>query len=289
MARPPLLLLNPAAARGRAAERLRRALEPAGPEFVVTRSAADLTDLSRAAAAEGRDRVIVAGGDGALHYAIQALAGTECALGVVPLGSGNDLARALGIDLDPLRALRKALSGRSRRIDLGCVDGRLFAGVVGLGFDGEVTQFVNERTGWPRGRWAYPYAVLRTLRSFQPPLLHVAHERGTWEGAAILAALANSPCFGGGMRIAPEARLDDGRLDLVIVERIAKIKLVGLFPRVYGGSHIRHRSVRWLRIRQATLRADRPLTLYADGEPLMRVAPAGSHIEIRPAALAVIA
>jgi diacylglycerol kinase (ATP) len=282
------MLVNPAAARGRFTSRLLELGRSARVSTVVTREADDLTERARLAVAEGRDRLVVAGGDGTVHYAVQALAGTACALGIVPIGSGNDLARVLGLSFDPARALRVALEGRSRRIDLGCVDGRMFAGVVGLGFVGEVNQYANERTGWPRGRWAYPHAVLRTLRRFEPPLLRLEHERGSWAGEVILAALANSPCFGGGMRIAPEARLDDGRLDLVIVERMPKAKLLGLFPRVYGGSHIGHRAVRSLRIRSASLRADRPLTFFADGEPLMSVARNGSRIEVRPAALSVV-
>ena len=289
MGRPALLLVNPAAASGRGAARLRGLAEPAGFSTVVTRDAADLTERARLAAEEGRDRVIVAGGDGTVHHAVRALAGTDCALGLVPTGSGNDLARVLGVQFDPARALAAAVSGRPRRIDVGYVDGRPFAGVVGLGFVGEVNQYANERTGWPQGRWTYPYAVLRTLRKFVPPLLRVEHEQGTWEGEAILAALANSPCFGGGMRIAPAARLDDGFLDLVIVERIHKIKLLGLFPRVYRGGHIGHPAVRSFRVRSVRLRANRALTFFADGEALAPISPEGSTIELRPRALSVIA
>jgi len=289
MGGPPLLLVNPAAASGRGAARLRGLAGPAGVKTVVTRDAADLTERARRAAEEGRDRVIVAGGDGTVHHAVRALAGTDCALGLVPTGSGNDLARVMGLEFDPARALAAAVSGRPRRVDVGYVDGRPFAGVVGLGFVGEVNQYANDRTGWPQGRWTYPYAVLRTLRRFEPPLLRVEHDQGSWEGEAILAALANSPCFGGGMRIAPDAVIDDGRLDLVIVERISKLKLLGLFPRVYGGSHIRHPAVRSFRVGSVKLQASRPLTFFADGEALSPVSPSGSRIEVRPRALSVIA
>jgi diacylglycerol kinase (ATP) len=288
MSAAPLLLVNPAAAGGRGAARLRGLAEPAGVKSVVTRSAADLTERARHAAGEGRDRVIVAGGDGTVHHAVRALAGTDCALGLVPTGSGNDLARVMGLEFDPARALAAAVSGRPQRVDVGYVDGRPFAGVVGLGFAGEVNQYANERTGWPQGRWTYPYAVLRTLRKFEPPLLRVKHDQGTWEGEAILIALANSPCFGGGMRIAPEARMDDGRLDMVIVKRVPKLKLLGLFPRVYRGSHILHPAVLSFRVRAVELSASRALTFFADGEALAPVSSEGSKIEIRPRALSVI-
>ena len=176
MGRPPLLLVNPAAASGRGASRLKGLAEPAGVQTVVTRDAADLTERARLAAEEGRDRVIVAGGDGTVHYAVRALAGTDCALGLVPTGSGNDLARVMGLEFDPARALATAVSGRPKRVDVGYVDGLPFAGVVGLGFVGEVNQYANERTGWPQGRWTYPYAVLRTLHRFQPPVLRLEHD-----------------------------------------------------------------------------------------------------------------
>jgi diacylglycerol kinase (ATP) len=283
------LLLNPFATRGRhAAKRLLPLGRSLGLEIVTTGEPGEMTAQARRAVEEGLERVLVAGGDGALHHAIQALAGTDCALGIVPLGSGNDLARSLGLNLDPLRALETALSGKPRHIDLGRVEDRWFASVVGLGFDSEVNRFVRERAGWPQGRWAYPWAVVRTLSRFHPPRLSVEHEGGRWEGPAILAALANAPYFGGGMRIAPAARMDDGRLDLVIVERIAKAKLLALFPRVYAGTHVRHPRVLTLRVRGALFRADRPLTFYADGEPVIQVAAGGTRVEAHEAALAVV-
>jgi diacylglycerol kinase (ATP) len=285
-----LLLLNPAAARGaQSAGWLRSLTRGADLELVTTTNAREMTALARRAAAQGADRVLVAGGDGAMHHAIQGLVGTDCALGVIPIGTGNDLARALGSSLDPRRAAEAALSGTSRRIDLGRIGDRYFVGVAGLGFDTEVNEYVREHCERLRGRWAYPWAVLRTLGGFEPPLLRVEHDAGAWEGRVVLAALANSPFFGGGMRIAPAARLDDGLLDLIIVERISKLRLLCLFPRVYSGSHVRHPRVRTLRTPGATLRADRELTFFADGEPLIPVSPEGTRVEICPRGLAVIA
>jgi diacylglycerol kinase family enzyme len=207
----------------------------------------------------------------------------------VPLGSGNDLARALDLDLDPARALRIALEHPPRRIDLGAIGDRLFAGIAGVGFDGDVNRFVNERMRRWRGRWAYPYAVLRTLPRFRPPVLEIDADGGRFHGPAMLVALANSPFFGGGMRFAPRARMDDGRLDLILVERISKWKLIGLFPRVYTGSHLAHPRVRTFHVRQATLRADDSRTVFADGEPIAPVDRRGTPVEIRAGALAVIA
>jgi diacylglycerol kinase (ATP) len=283
------LLLNPSAARGSSTGILDSLRSRARLEVIVTRDAQEMTDQARRAATDGLDRVLVAGGDGSMHYAAQGLAGSSCALGVVPLGTGNDLARALGLDRNPLRAAEAALTGPSRRIDLGRAGDRLFLGVAGVGFDTEVNRFVNRRESRVRGRWAYPWAVVRTLGRFQPPRLRIEAEDEIWEGRVVLAALGNSPCFGGGMRIAPRARLDDGWLDLIVVERIAKPKLLVLFPRVYRGSHVRHPRVRTRRVRAATFQADTAMTFFADGEPWIPVSPQGTTIEIWPGALSVIA
>jgi diacylglycerol kinase (ATP) len=231
----------------------------------------------------------VAGGDGALHYAIQGLAGTGCALGIVPVGSGNDLARALGIEDKPLEAARRALAGIPRPIDLGRLGGRYFAGTIGLGFDGEVARFVNEMSGWPPGAMAYPYALLRTLWRFEPPVLRVEHDSGRFEDHAMLAVFANSPFFGGGMKIAPGAELDDGLLDLVILERVAPFRLATIFPRVYRGSHVKDPRVHFWRSRSATFHANRALTFWADGEPVLPLKDEGATVEIVPRSLLAIA
>lgn len=282
------LLVNPEA--NRSARLLRRSgtLAREGLEVVVTRDAADMTVQARSAAEQGVDRVLVCGGDGSLHHAIQGLAGSDCALGILPGGSGNDLARALGLEPDPLRALDAALAGAPCRIDLGRVGDRFFGGAAGLGFDGDVAAYVASRPQGRRGRWIYPWAVLRTLPAFDPPHLSIEHDEGAWSGRVMLAAVANSPYFGGGMRIAPTARLDDGHLDLVIVRAVAKPKLVALFHRVYTGSHVRHPAVTTLRVRRATIRSDRETWFYADGERLFPVSPQGTVVEAAPNCLSVI-
>jgi diacylglycerol kinase (ATP) len=287
--KPARLLFNAAAAKGRAAGWLEKLEAEPGLEVLVPTTPQEMEEQSRRAAEEGLERLLVAGGDGALHYAIQGLAGSSCALGIVPVGSGNDLARALGIEQDPLDAARRAVVGAPRPIDLGKVGDRYFAGTVGLGFDGEVARFVNEMSGFPPGALAYPYALLRTLWRFEPPVLRVEHDGGAFEDRAMLAVFANSPFFGGGMRIAPAAELDDGLLDLVILERVAAFRLAVIFPRVYRGSHINDPRVRCCRSRRATFHADRALTFWADGEPVLPLGDDGVTVEVAPRSLLVIA
>jgi diacylglycerol kinase (ATP) len=284
-------LLNPAAGRGTGAahlHRLRILASRAGAGLVTSKSAADLAEQARRAAADGVERLIVAGGDGTMHHVAQGLVGTGCALGVVPLGSGNDLAGTLGVPPELEPAVEYALSGPMRRIDLARVGETYCIGYAGVGFDSEVTRFANQ-VKHLRGPLIYLYSVIHTLATFKPPRMRVVHDQGTFEGGAMFAVAANFPRFGGGMRIAPDAKIDDGLLDLVIVREISKAMLLTVFPRVYTGRHVTHPAVTLVRTARVTITLDRDLTMYGGGEPVLP-APAGVPVAIEavPGALAVI-
>jgi diacylglycerol kinase (ATP) len=233
--------------------------------------------------------VLVAGGDGTLHLAVGALVGSETALGIVPTGTGNDLARALGISRAPLAAAKHALAGAPRRIDVGVVNDRPYLGVAAIGFDGEVLRFIETRLRRLRGPWVYPYAAVRALIRFEPPRLHLEYDGGSFEGSAFLAAVANSSTFGGGMRIAPQASLDDGWLDLVVIRGARKLALLPLLPRVYAGGHIRHAAVETHRVTRVSIRSSPSLFVHGDGEPMVEVGTTGAEVRIRPRALSVVA
>jgi len=287
--RPVRVLLNPAAGGGRAARRVAAVTSALGLDVRVTSSPSETAAAARRAADEGRDRILVAGGDGTVHHAVRGLVGTSCALGIIPVGGGNDLARALGVDLDPIRAARGALDAEPRRIDLGRVAGRSFCCVLGLGIDGEVSRKVRDTSRWLPGRVAYAWATLSCLARFRAPWVHIEFDGGRFEGRVLLAALANSPLFGGGMSIAPAARLDDGWLDLVIVERVSLATALRVFPRIYRGSHVRHPAVQQHRFRRAILRSEPCRTFWADGEPVVDVAAQGTPIDLWPGGLRVLA
>jgi diacylglycerol kinase (ATP) len=289
---PVRFLLNPRAGRGAGAahlDRLRVLASRAGAGFAVSRSAADLAEQARRAVADGVERLLVAGGDGTMHHAAQGLAGTACALGVIPLGSGNDLAGTLGVPRDLDRAVERALSGGLRRIDLVRVGEIRSIGYAGVGFDGDVTRRADEVRRL-RGPLVYAWAVLRTLLDFQPPILRVEHDAGRFEGRAMFAVVSNLPRFGGGMRIAPGAEIDDGLLDLVIVRGISRIALLRVFPKVYAGRHAGHPAVEIVRTRRAEITLDREMTMYGGGEPLRSIA-AGETVvvEVLPGELTVVA
>ena len=286
------LLVNPGGGRGRTGRHLaelRRLAARHGLPVELSRDAADLTARARRAAADGLERLLVAGGDGTLHHALQGLTGTGCALGIVPLGSGNDLAGALGVPAAPAAAIAAGLERPVSAIDLGRAGGRFFAGVAGVGFDSEVNRCANERVRWVRGPLVYVVAVLRTLWGFRPPRFRVRWDGGAFDGPAMFVAVANAPRYGGGMRIAPAARLDDGRLDLVLVRAVSRLALLRVFPRVFRGSHVDHPAVLVARAGRVEIAVEPPLELFADGEP---AAPVGSEplaIEIAPLALRVVA
>lgn len=238
----------------------------AGACVTPTSSAEDLARRVRGAVAEGCARVLVIGGDGTLHHAAQALVGARSILGIVPVGRGNDFARALGIPKEIPLAASAALYGSPKTVDVGVVAGRYFTTVAGVGIDAEVVRHVEGAARRLPGACTYPFALMMALRGFRPPALRIGHDTGVIHGRIMLAAVANTGFFGRGMLIAPGAVPNDGMLDLVVVDAISKLRLLTLFPRVYRGHHIGLPSVRVHRSRTVSMTSDVPLTVQADGE-----------------------
>lgn len=284
-------LVNPKAGRGLSSasfDQLRKLASRAGAGFVVSRSAADLGEQARRAAAEGVERLLVAGGDGTMHHAVQGLANTSCALGVIPVGTGNDLSGTLKIPPDLDVAVKRALTGSIRPIDLIRTGETYSASYLGVGFDSEVTELAN-RVKIIKGPLVYPYSVIHTLATFQPPSMRIVHDEGVFEGRVMFTTLASLPRFGGGMQIAPHAQIDDGILDLVIVKEISRRALLAVFPKVYTGKHVGHPSCLFHRTRRVEITIDRPMMLYGGGEPVRPMA-AGEPVaaEVVPASLKVV-
>lgn len=207
--------------------------------------------------------VIVVGGDGMVHLAIQELAHKDVALLLIPAGTGNDFARSLGLPLnDPLAALNQGLNGRASRIDLGKVNNRYFAEILSTGFD----SLVNERANRIRmkSKRKYDLAMLLELPLFKPLAYEIELDDRRIETEAMLIAIANGASYGGGMKVCPNASLTDGLFDLMILEPVSKFELLRVFPRVFKGTHITHPRVRIERARSVTVKA--PAIAYADGE-----------------------
>ena len=266
------LLVNPAAGRGAGARVARRAaarLTDAGVPFqlLAGRDVREAGDLARESVEAGTAALVVVGGDGMVHLALQAVGGTDTSLGLIPAGTGNDFARTLGLPLgDPEAAADVVVGGAERRIDLGRTDGQWFAGVVAAGFDARVNDRGN-RMRWPKGPRRYDLATMAELGVFKPISYHLELDDRVLDLQAMLIAVGNLPSYGGGLRIAPNAQLDDGLFDVVIVAPVSKLTLLRVFPRVRKGTHLSHPAVSVLRARRVKIDAA-DVTAYVDGERL---------------------
>lgn len=270
------LIANPAAGGGRgarAAERGRRRLLRAGLEVSLdwTQRRGQARELAAAARDRGSAVVVVCGGDGTVAEVLPELAGRDRSLGLLPAGTCNDLARALGIPVRLEPALRVLLEGRPRPIDLGRCGGHRFATVASFGFDAEVGEEMAEgRSPFP-GTAGYLYTALRRLRGYHPAPVRLRGEFGVREQEVFLVAAGNTRSYGGGMRICPEADPTDGRLDLCLVDgSISPREVLALVPRIFRGGHLRSAAVHMLRSSWVEIEAldGSPISLRADGERL---------------------
>lgn len=293
-----VVAINPQASFGRS-----RAV---GPAVVHTLRAAghDVTSLTepdyeqlRASAgtalATKPDALVVVGGDGMVNLGVNLVAGTGIPLGIVPSGTGNDMSRGLRIPVGntegAIDVLLEALGRPTRAIDAGYVtrgDGSTswYACVLSAGFDA----IVNERANlmrWPRGRQRYNLALLRELAALKPIRYRLELDGVASETDAVLVAVANNTSLGGGMLVTPDALLDDGLLDVLVVQPLSRTAFLRIFPRVFRGTHVSDPRVSISRARRIRIDAD-AVVAYADGE---RVSALPIEVEVRPGALRVLA
>lgn len=283
------LLTNPMSGKGKgvrtAADVLPR-LRDAG--FVVRnlmgRDADEALDLAHQCVADGVETLVVVGGDGMVYLAIQALANSETRLGLVPAGTGNDVARYFEIPRKyPAAATDVVIGGKERRIDLARIGSRYYLTVLAAGFDAIVNERANDMT-WPKGQMRYNLATLAELRTFKPIpyVLDIDGEQHRFE--AMMVAVGNGPSFGGGLRITEGAELDDGLLDVVIIRPMSKLELIKTYPKLFKGTHIHHKDYRHHHGKLITIAAP-GITAYADGE---RITALPLTVEVAPLALRVL-
>jgi YegS/Rv2252/BmrU family lipid kinase len=285
---PLVLLVNPSSAGGKTLKllpRLEQALDAARAEFRVQRTRGLEHGVEQAlAATEAGEVPVVVSGDGLIGAVGGAMAGAETPLGIVPGGRGNDLARVLGIPEDPEDAVEVLLAGTSRRIDVGEVNGKRFLGIVSVGFDSEANRRANE-TRFVRGNLVYAYAALRTLLGWKPARFTIRANGESIRLSGYSISVANSQAFGGGMFIAPNAKLDDGEFDIVSVGEVGKLRFVGNLPKVFKGTHVEEDEVHVFRAPHLELSASRPFPVYADGEHLTELP---ASLRVLPRALSVL-
>ncbi|WP_434442874.1 diacylglycerol/lipid kinase family protein [Lentzea sp. E54] len=260
------LLVCPASGKGRAARMAgstSAALRPHVSELrqLVAHDAEGTLALAREAVADGVDLLVVLGGDGAAHLGIQACAGTSTALGIVPAGTGNDLAAAVGS-----RSVEDVVHGTKKSLDLGRLStGQWFATVLCAGFDSMVNERANAMR-WPAGPRRYDLAIVAEFASLRSAPLVVTTESGTFELDATLVAVGNTPSYGGGIPVCPAADANDGLFDVTVVEGGTRSMLARMLPTLRTGRHVEHPAVRTFRAREVSLSGDNGWIAYADGE-----------------------
>lgn len=289
---PPVIIFNPRSGRGKGAKS-RNAILAAFPEADLweTGGKGGGTDLAKKAMAEGRTSVLAAGGDGTINEVLNGLDLGASELGIIPVGTGNDLGRHIGIRTiaDAAQAWR---NGPRVKTDVGMIalasgESRAFVNVAGCGFDAAVAQSINRGWKFVSGTGAYVLAMAFTLARFKPPLISAVDGEGRqlFNEQAMLCSVANSSSYGGGMKVAPSASLTDGRLDIIAVRRLSRLGFLRRFPSVFKGAHIGMPEVADMTITEVSLRADPPMPLLVDGETWGQTP---ARISVSPGALTLV-
>lgn len=288
------VLVNPMSGKGRggqAAVDVAAGLRRHGIEstLLIGTDPDDALALARQAVADGVDALVAAGGDGTVHLALQAVAGTDVPLGIVALGTGNDNASLLALPIKDVAASVEVLARHHvRTVDAAtvqCADGtrEWFLGVLSSGFDSLVTERAN-RLSWPKGEARYLIALVAELATFKPLPFTVTLDGQTLQDEGMLAAIGNGMTYGGGMRVCPGAEIDDGLLNLTWLHKMSTWQFLRSFPKVYTGSHVSHPLVTDRSARRIRLEAEGQMA-YADGEP---IGPLPIDVEVHPGQLRVL-
>jgi YegS/Rv2252/BmrU family lipid kinase len=273
--RPVLLLVNPAASGGRSrqiATAARAELQLMGAEHRVVESRDLAHAREEAAAAAGQGSLVAAcGGDGFVGKVAGAVRNTDGALAIVPAGRGNDFARVVGIPTEPREAVRLIATGREKMLDMATCDGEPFVGIASLGFDSDANRIANEAKV-VKGNLVYAYAALRALWEWKPAHFEVTVDGQRTEVTGYSVGVGNSKSYGGGMSPFPHAELDDGELDAALLADLPKLAFATkVLPRLFNGRFAELDEVTFRRGERFELDADRPFTIYADGDPIGQV------------------
>lgn len=266
-----LVLANPGAGEGAAVSRASTALrllraENIRARLVVPTSAEELRACARQGVAEGCSVIVASGGDGTVHQVLQEVAQSDTALAVLPSGTGDDIARSLGIPRDTVLGVVRAWLAGEQHVDAAFVAGcqTWFLGVLSTGFDSRVNEQANARPG---GRERYLIAMLQQLRDLRPIEYDVDVDATSIHGPAHLVCVGNGRSYGAGMQVCPQADLQDGLLDLIWLDPIPRGRFLRFFPRVYTGTHVTRPEVMSMRGRHIVITAPGQVA-YADGERL---------------------
>ncbi len=269
-----LVIVNPVAGNGRAAKVWKHVrLEVGGLrqcECLTSERVGHARELAQSAAQAGYERVVAVGGDGTVCEVASGVAHTQTAIAVIPAGTGNDCCRNLGIPSDVVAAANLALSGPVRRVDLGeiqTVQGTThFVSVAGFGFDAEVAWHANSMPKVVGGTLPYVLGVLQALWRYDSPRMRISLDERQLEKPVFLVAVGNGASYGGGMRIVPDAVIDDGLFDVCVVGQLSRLEVLRLVPKMYSGGHRSHPAVQFFRCHEVRAESASPVRCQADGE-----------------------
>ena len=267
-----VLIANPISGKGKAtaiAENAYQQLTANGGKgrLELTTQSGDANRFAREAVENGLHRIIVCGGDGTIHEVVNAIAQKpDVVLGLLPCGKGNDLAGALKIPKNPADAIDVLLNGTPRQIDLGKIGEHYFDTIVTCGYDAEVSRRVTEGGVPFSGTAAYVYAAITMLFRYKSPVVRLEGDFGVYEGNILLTATGITSSYGGGMKILPDAVMDDGLLDVCIIKPIPRLTVLRMLVKLFWGGHTSHPAVEIHRTKSLTIHTHPPILLCADGE-----------------------
>jgi|YelNatPaOPRAMG01_1025707.scaffolds.fasta_scaffold00033_32 YegS/Rv2252/BmrU family lipid kinase len=215
------------------------------------------------ALANGANIIVAAGGDGTINEVINGLKGRGV-LGILPIGRGNDIALSLKIPRNLERAIKILKEGKHFKMDLGMVDGRYFVGITGIGFDAEVNISANKMK--LKGSLGYILSVFTTLKKYKAKECEISFDGIKWKGEITLVAIGNTKNYGGGMKILPNSKLDDGYFDICIIEKVSPLELILYFPLIFIGKHTINPHVKMFRAKEVKVKGPKNLMATMDGE-----------------------
>jgi len=270
------VILNPGAGRGQGARR-RTELEAllrswtaraadAEWRIVETTAAGTAGALAGQAVEQGANIVTAAGGDGTLNEVINGIVGSGAICALLPLGTGNDFARHIGLNTDLDRSVRNLFEGQPQPVDLGRAGDRWFVNIAGCGFDALVAERINRGVRHLHGAAAYVVAVCQCLRTFKAAQMSLVLDGRQMETRAVMCSVANASSYGGGMLVAPGAKIDDGLFDICLLLDAGRIEFLRAFPRVFKGTHISHPKVTMLTAAEISINSVPPLPILIDGD-----------------------
>jgi len=272
-----LIILNPVSAKGRAME-FRKEIESEFKKLKldyqihISKSLQDMMNATKKNLKNGFTNFIGVGGDGTIHYMANILAGTDKNLGVIPTGSGNDIAVNLGLPSDIKSCCRIIKKGATKRLDLGLINDKYYyLCIAGSGFDSQVNDLANNTRLPVKGPAKYSYSVYKTLITFKSKKFFIDYDNNQREIFGMMITASNMPSYGGGMRITPDADPEDGLFDICIIKRMSKLHFIKVFPKVYEGKHIEDSNVEIFRTSYLKLDSEYRFSVFADGEYICKL------------------